>query len=42
LKKTIASGAPECLVTVYLKPAPQALSAQGREYFKGTESDESG
>ncbi|MBC7880251.1 MAG: transcriptional regulator [Anaerolineae bacterium] len=35
LKETIALGAPECQVLVYLKPTPEAEASQGREYFQG-------
>lgn len=35
LNKTIAEGAPGCLVTVYLKPAETAQQLPGREYYKG-------
>ncbi|AFZ37353.1 putative transcriptional regulator [Stanieria cyanosphaera PCC 7437] len=35
LKETIAMGAPECQVVVYLKLTPEAEETQGREYFKG-------
>jgi predicted ArsR family transcriptional regulator len=32
LRETIADGAPECRVVVYLKPTAQARAAPGREY----------
>lgn len=35
LSKTIAEGAPGCLVTVYLKPTEKAQQQPGREYYKG-------
>lgn len=35
LKETIALGAPECHVLVYLKPTREAEASQGREYFQG-------
>jgi predicted ArsR family transcriptional regulator len=35
LKETIALGAPECQVLVYLKPTQEAEAGQGREYFQG-------
>lgn len=38
LRETIADGAPECRVVVYLKPTEEARQAAGREYFKGIES----
>lgn len=34
LKEMIATGAPGCLVVVYLQPTPEAETAQGREYFQ--------
>ncbi|HVL58973.1 MAG TPA: methanogen output domain 1-containing protein [Burkholderiaceae bacterium] len=34
LQRTIAQGAPECHVVVYLKPDGEAASAEGREYVK--------
>ncbi len=34
LKETIASGAPECRVVVYLEPTEEADAAPGREYFE--------
>ncbi|HEX2095292.1 MAG TPA: methanogen output domain 1-containing protein [Longimicrobiaceae bacterium] len=37
LQQTIAEGHPECRVTVYLKPTPEADRAVGREYFGGVE-----
>jgi predicted ArsR family transcriptional regulator len=33
LEKTIAQGAPECRVVVYLKPTDKAGEAEGRQYF---------
>ncbi|HYD79514.1 MAG TPA: methanogen output domain 1-containing protein [Paucimonas sp.] len=33
LEKTIAEGAPECKVVVYLKPQAEACEVDGREYF---------
>jgi predicted ArsR family transcriptional regulator len=35
LQETIATGAPECQVVIYLKPTPEAEASEGREYFKG-------
>lgn len=35
LQETIATGASECRVVVYLKPTPEAEESHGREYFKG-------
>jgi predicted ArsR family transcriptional regulator len=35
LQKTIAEGAPECRVVVYLKPTPESEAAEGREYVQG-------
>ena len=35
LRQTIAAGAGECRVAVYLKPTPEAEAADGREYVKG-------
>jgi hypothetical protein len=35
LEQTIAQGHPGCRVTVYLKPTPEALETEGREYFQG-------
>ena len=32
LRETIAEGAPECRVIVYLKPTAEARAAPGREY----------
>lgn len=34
LRETIAEGAPECRVVVYLQPTAEADAASGREYFK--------
>jgi len=34
LQETIASGDAGCRVVVYLKPTPDAVAAQGREYFQ--------
>ena len=34
LRETIANGGEGCLVTVYLKPTPEAMAAHGREYFR--------
>lgn len=34
LKETIAAGAPECRVVVYLRPTADADAAPGREYFE--------
>ncbi|HWQ56592.1 MAG TPA: methanogen output domain 1-containing protein [Bryobacteraceae bacterium] len=34
LQKTIAEGAPECLVVVWLRPLPEAAASDGREYFR--------
>lgn len=34
LEETIATGADGCRVVVYLSDSPEALAAQGREYFK--------
>jgi predicted ArsR family transcriptional regulator len=34
LEQTIARGDAGCRVTVYLQPTPDAVAAQGREYFK--------
>ncbi len=39
LQETIASGAPECRVVVYLKQTPESERAEGREYFS-SESQE--
>ncbi len=36
LKETIAEGAPECRVVVYLKAGTEADAAEGREYYKTT------
>lgn len=36
LQKTIAEGASECLVVVYLKMSDEADSVTGREYFQST------
>ncbi|MEA5565037.1 methanogen output domain 1-containing protein [Anabaena sp. UHCC 0399] len=38
LQETIASGANGCRVTVYLKPTDESEDAEGREYFKSTDS----
>ncbi|MBD2412519.1 transcriptional regulator [Nostoc calcicola FACHB-389] len=38
LQDTIAQGASECRVIVYLKLTQEAEDAEGREYFKGLES----
>jgi predicted ArsR family transcriptional regulator len=35
LQQTIASGASECRVVVYLKQTPESEAADGREYVKG-------
>jgi predicted ArsR family transcriptional regulator len=35
LQQTIADGAPECRVVVYLKQTPESEGADGREYVKG-------
>lgn len=35
IEQAIARGDPGCRVVVYLKPAPEAQTAQGREYFQG-------
>jgi predicted ArsR family transcriptional regulator len=35
IEQAIAQGDPGCRVVVYLKPTPEAQSAQGREYFQG-------
>ncbi len=35
LRQTIAAGARECRVAVYLKPTAEAEAADGREYVKG-------
>jgi len=35
LEETIASGAPQCRVVVYLKPREESAVAEGREYFAG-------
>ncbi|WGV25507.1 methanogen output domain 1-containing protein [Halotia branconii] len=35
LQETIAEGAAECRVIVYLKPTEESEDAEGREYFKG-------
>jgi len=35
LQKTIALGAPECRVVVYLNPTAESEAAEGREYVKG-------
>ncbi len=35
LRETIAQGAPECRVAVYLKQTPEVEAAEGREYVKG-------
>lgn len=35
IEQTIASGDAGCRVVVYLRRAPEAETAQGREYFKG-------
>jgi predicted ArsR family transcriptional regulator len=35
LQQTIAQGARECRVVVYLKPTAQSEAAEGREYVKG-------
>jgi predicted ArsR family transcriptional regulator len=34
LRRTIAGGAPECTVVVYLKPTAEAETAPGREYVR--------
>jgi len=34
LRRTIAQGAPECTVVVYLRPTDEALTASGREYVR--------
>src|SRR5262245_42085077 len=34
LEQTIAEGHPGCRVVVYLKPTPEAESAEGREFFQ--------
>lgn len=34
LAKTIANGAPECLVVVYLNPTSDGANTAGREYFQ--------
>lgn len=39
LKKTIAEGAPECRVVVYLQMGDEADAVEGREYFKSTAND---
>ena len=36
LKETIAQGASGCRVVVYLKPTPEAQSAEGREYVRAS------
>ncbi|MBS1212250.1 MAG: putative transcriptional regulator [Proteobacteria bacterium] len=36
LRETIAEGAPECRVVVYLQPGPEADAVEGREYFQTT------
>ncbi|MEH2058823.1 MAG: methanogen output domain 1-containing protein [Nostoc sp.] len=38
LQETIAEGASECRVIVYLKLTEEAEDAEGREYFRGLES----
>lgn len=35
LQQTIAQGASECRVVVYLKPTPESEAVEGREYVKG-------
>jgi predicted ArsR family transcriptional regulator len=35
IERSIALGAAECRVVVYLKPTPEAAAAQGREYVQG-------
>jgi predicted ArsR family transcriptional regulator len=35
LEETIAEGHPGCRVVVYLRTTPEAIAAQGREYFQG-------
>ncbi len=35
LKRTIAQGAPDCLVVLYLKQSPESEAAEGREYVRG-------
>lgn len=37
LRRTIAEGAPECTVVVYLRPTDEAQSADGREYVRSDE-----
>lgn len=39
LQETIAGGAPECRVVVYLRRTPESEAAAGREYFRGTDPD---
>lgn len=34
LRRTIAEGAPECMVVVYLKPSAEADAVPGREYVR--------
>lgn len=34
LEQTIAAGAPQCRVVVYLKPTNEAERAEGRQYFR--------
>jgi predicted ArsR family transcriptional regulator len=36
LEETIAQGASGCRVVVYLKPTPEAQSAEGREYVRAS------
>lgn len=39
LQETIAMGAAECKVVVYLKPTLETEKVKGREFFKGEEED---
>lgn len=34
IEEAIAAGAPRCRIVIYLKPAPEAELADGREYFR--------
>jgi predicted ArsR family transcriptional regulator len=39
LRATIAAGAPECRVVVYLRRTPDSEAAEGREYFRRVDPD---
>jgi predicted ArsR family transcriptional regulator len=39
LQETIANGDPGCRVVVHLRPTPEALAAEGREYYQTSDND---